>query len=174
MFQRLPTFFDRSRAQRGAIAMALLLAATAIVAASPSASQAGTHPGGAVHGEFNEYASGPSLGYDHISGHAKLVRTGDGRTTAKVKIKGLNPETIYGVHVHAGPCADLGPHYFFDTAVPDGDGPAGDEIWPGPVITNKKGHAHGKTAVGATAGPTAASVVVHAPTGERIACADLS
>ena len=56
-----------------------------------------------------------------------------------MKIKGLNPETIYGVHVHAGPCADLGPHYFFDTAVPDGDGPAGDEIWPGPVITNEDG-----------------------------------
>ena len=154
--------------------MALLVVAASIVVAFPSASQAGAHHGAASHGKFNEYASGPSLGFNDISGKAKLVRTGDGRTKVKVKIKGLNPAEIYGVHVHAGACAEFGPHYFFASAVPDGDGPSGDEIWPGPVTTNKKGHAHGKTTVGATAGPTAGSVVVHAPTGERIACADLS
>ena len=142
--------------------------ATAVPAMSTPASMKGT---------FNEYASGPSLGYDDVSGNAKLIRTGDGRTNSNVQLKGLLAQTTYAVHVHAGTCADLAsPHYFFAGPVPDGDGPNADEIWPGPVTTNPSGNGSAQTSVGAVAGPTARSVVVHAtPTGgARIACADLS
>lgn len=126
----------------------------------------------AATGTFNEYAAGPGLGYD-VGGHAQLVRTSDGRTIVTVVIQGLVPDTGYGVHVHDGSCAALGGHYFFDGPVPGGDGPNGDELWPGPVTANAGGTARGKATVDATADTAAASVVVHAPGGARIACADL-
>lgn len=167
------TELSSHRANRTVVALAAVLV-VALMTASPSLASAN---GAASSGSFDEYASGPGLGYTDISGHAQLVRTGNGRTIATVEIKGLTPGQTYAVHVHAGTCANAAsPHYFFDDPVPAGDGPNGDEIWPGPVTANAAGNARGKTTVGATAGPTAQSLVVHAtPTGgDRIACANLS
>jgi hypothetical protein len=45
-------------------------------------------------------------------------------------------------------------------------------IWPG-FTTNAAGVGNGNATVGWTAGSTAVSVVVHAPGGAKIACADL-
>ena len=129
----------------------------------------------ASSGSFNPYASGAPA-YADISGHAQLVRTGDGRTIASVELHGLTANSTYAVHVHEFGCADLAGHYHFSGPVPDGDSPAGNEIWPGPVTANAAGNARGHTDVGAAAGMTARSIVVHAtPTGgTRVACADLS
>jgi hypothetical protein len=145
-----------------------LVAGLAFAATASSESAAST-------GAFDEYASGPALGYSDISGRAQLIRTGDGRTTAAVEITGLHPSTEYAVHVHVLHCADLGGHYMFDAAVPDGDGPLANEIWPGPITTNAAGVGRGSTTVGASAASSAQSIVVHATStgGDRIGCADL-
>ena len=47
------------------------------------------------------------------------------------------------------------------------------EIWPGPFTTNEAGIGNSNTIAERTAGSTAVSVVVHAPGGTKIACADL-
>jgi len=129
-----------------------------------------------TRGDFVPFAVGADL---PISGHAQMVRTADGKTIVTVHIEGLTPGTTYPVHVHSGDCATNatgGSHYFFSTAVPGGAGPASNEIWPGPVSANGGGVADGKATVDATAGATAASVVIHRPTAapNKIACADLS
>lgn len=148
--------------------------AAALAIAASGVPSAGASPGAVSGGRFNEYAAGPTLGYTDIAGRAVLVR-GTARTTAWVEVRGLVPGTTYGVHVHSGGCDNpSSPHYFFAGPVPDGDGPGADEIWPGPVRANRAGIGRGRTVVGATAEGSAASVVVHAPAGARIACADLS
>lgn len=132
--------------------------------------------GGAMvtSGSVQSFADGPALGYE-IDGKASMVRAADGKTIVVVNVSGLAPGVTYGSHVHDQACADgdAGGHYRFDDAVPGGAFD-GHEIWPGPFIANQAGRAVGWTAVGATAGETAQSVVVHAPTGQKIACADLS
>src|SRR5438874_1970188 len=110
--ERGPSF--RPRATPAAIATALAITA-AVAVASPAASETA-----AAGGAFDEYASGPGLGYHDIGGHAQLVRTSDGRSIATVEITGLNPSATYAVHVHAGSCADFAGHYFFAGPVTDG------------------------------------------------------
>ncbi len=106
-----------------------------------------------------------------ISGRAQMVRTADGKTTVSIHVEGLLPNTAYASHVHAAACAvgDADGHYKFDPA-----GPAAppNEIWPG-FTTNAFGIGNGNATVDWTAGATAVSVVVHAPGGAKIACADL-
>ncbi len=107
-----------------------------------------------------------------ITGRAQMVRTADGKTTVTIHVEGLLPNTTYASHVHAAACAagDADGHYKFDPA-----GPAlpPNEIWPG-FTTNAFGIGNGNATVDATAGPGAVSVVVHAPGGAKIACADLA
>jgi hypothetical protein len=104
-----------------------------------------------------------------------MIRTASGDTIVVVTASGLTPGETYGSHVHKQTCdnGDAGGHYSFGHVVPGG-ALDGTEIWPGPFEANAAGHALGRTVVGATAGPTAVSVVVHAPGGAKIACADLS
>src|SRR3990172_6446112 len=80
-----------------------------------------------------------------IYGHAQMVRTADGRTFVSVHVTGLAPNTTYGAHVHKAACG-----------AGDADG-----------IGNGKAWNEG------TAGAAALAVVVHAPGGAKIACADL-
>jgi Cu/Zn superoxide dismutase len=125
-----------------------------------------------TRGEFHEFAAGAGM---HISGHAVMVRTADGRTLVSVHVEGLAAAT-YGSHVHRLPCDTrdaagnlAGGHYKYDPA-----GLANDlnEIWPG-FTSNAAGIGNGNARNDWTAGPTAVSVVIHAPGGARIACADL-
>ncbi len=106
-----------------------------------------------------------------ITGRAQMVRTADGKTTVSIRVEGLLPNTAYASHVHAAACAvgDANGHYKFDPA-----GPAlpPNEIWPS-FTTNASGTGNGNATVDATAGAGAVSVVVHAPGGAKIACADL-
>ena len=111
-----------------------------------------------------------------IDGKARMVRTADGKTIVTVNVSGLTPGETYGSHVHEQECDEgkAGGHYQFKGAVPGGDHDDGHEIWPGPFTANAAGNAHGKAMVGATAGTDAVSVVIHAPNGMKIACANLS
>ena len=121
-----------------------------------------------TRGDFAPYVGNTSLS---ITGRAQMVRTADGKTIVSVHLEGLLGNTPYGAHVHAAACATgfADGHYKFDPA-----GPASppNEIWPG-FTTNDAGVGNGNATVDATAGPGAVSVVVHAPGGTKIACADL-
>ena len=121
-----------------------------------------------TRGEIRPFATGVG---QPITGRAQMVRTADGKTIVTVHVEGLAPNTPYGSHVHQLPCgtSDADGHYKNDPA-----GPAAppNEIWPG-FTTNGDGIGNGNATVGWTAGATAQSVVVHAPGGAKIACADL-
>ena len=128
--------------------------------------------GGAVvtRGDLQAFAAGAGL---PISGRAQMVRTADGRTIVSVHVEGLEPGTTYASHVHAAACATgaADGHYRFD---PAGAATPPNEIWPGPFTTNEDGIGNANTIADGTAGPAAVSVVVHAPGGAKIACADLA
>jgi hypothetical protein len=127
--------------------------------------------GGATvtRGDLSAFATGTG---QPISGRAQMIRTADGKTIVSVHVVGLAPNTTYGSHVHQQACAvgEADGHYKFDPA-----GPAAppNEIWPG-FTTNAAGIGNGNVAVFGTAASNAVSVVVHAPGGAKIACADLS
>jgi hypothetical protein len=124
--------------------------------------------GSVTRGPIYAFAAGASL---ELDGHAQMVRTADGKTIVTVRVAGLAPNTSYGAHVHQAACAtgDADGHYRFDPA-----GPAAppNEIWPS-FTTNEAGVGNGFAVADRSAGPTAVSVVVHAPGGAKIACADL-
>ena len=121
-------------------------------------------------GHFETLPGGEALGLD-ISGVAQLVRS-NGRTLALVNANGLLPDATLGTHVHNLPC-DVnsgGGHYKIDPNVEGAS--AENEIWP-IVTTDGSGTGLGQADVGHTARPEAQSVVIHAPDGTRVACADL-
>ncbi len=155
-----------SRTRRAVLAVFLGAALVAALAGT-----AGSSSGAVVtSGAFRAFAAGTGM---DISGRAHMVRTADGRTIVAIQVQGLNPNTTYGSHVHAAACAvgDADGHFKFDPAGPPAPP---NEIWPGPFTTNPAGIGNGFTIGEGTAGPTAVSVVVHAPGGAKIACADLS
>ena len=132
------------------------------------ASAVGASGARVTRGEVQSFAT--AAGSD-ITGDARMVRTADGKTIVIVHVEGLAPDTAYGSHVHQQACAngEADGHYKFDAA-----GPATppNEIWPA-FTTNAAGIGNGYASVDGTAGPAAMSVVVHAPGGAKIACADL-
>jgi len=144
---------------------AVLAAALLTVALVPSAAaDAAT----VTRGEVHAFAAGAGM---EIAGRAQMVRTADGKTIVAIHVTGLAPDTTYGAHVHQQACGsgDADGHYRFDPA-----GPAAppNEIWPG-FTTDAAGVGNGKATADGIAGPTAVSVVIHAPGGAKIACADL-
>jgi Cu-Zn family superoxide dismutase len=143
-----------------------LLAGTALVAAFAPSVLADSAV--VTRGDVVAFATGIGL---PITGRAQMVRTADGKTTVTIHVAGLLPDTTYGSHVHQQACAngDADGHYRFD---PSGPAVPPNEIWPG-FTTNASGVGTGNATVEGTAGPTAMSVVVHAPGGAKIACADL-
>lgn len=119
-------------------------------------------------GELHPFAAGAGM---DIGGHAQMVRTAAGRTYVTVHADGLAPNTTYPSHVHALPCgqADADGHYKRD---PAGAATPPNEIWQG-FTTDADGVGNGRAVADFTAGATAVSVVIHAPGGAKIACADL-
>ena len=140
------------------LALMLLAVASSVTAAGATVTR----------GEFHAFAAGTGLA---LSGHAEMIRTADGRTIVSVHVEGLAADTTYGSHVHQQACAngDADGHYKFD---PTGPATPPNEIWPG-FTTNSAGIGNGNATVPWTAGSAAVSVVVHAPGGAKIACADL-
>jgi hypothetical protein len=144
------------------------LAALAVAAAfAPSALAGGAT---VTRGDVHAFATG--IGQP-ITGRAQMVRTATGTTMVTIHVVGLLPKTTYASHVHAAACAvgDADGHYKFN---PAGAATPPNEIWPGPFTTNGAGIGNANTIALGTAGPTAVSVVVHAPGGAKIACADLT
>ena len=87
-------------------------------------------------------------------------------------VEGLAPNTaIPPSHVHQLPCGtkDADGHYKND---PAGPATPPNQIWQG-LTTDADGVGNGKATVAWSAGSAAVSVVIHAPTGAKIACADL-
>ena len=121
-----------------------------------------------TRGEFAAFATSSDPA---ITGHATMIRTADGKTIVTVSVRGLTASTTYGSHVHSRACDDTfaGGHYKHDLA-----GPASppNEIWPA-FDTNAGGIGNGSAIAPWVARPEAMSVVIHAPGGARIACADL-
>ena len=119
-------------------------------------------------GDVHPFAAGAGL---DLSGHAQMVRTAAGRTYVTVHVAGLAPNTTYPSHVHALPCgtADADGHYKRD---PAGPATPPNEIWQG-FTTDDDGVGNGRAVADFTAGANAVSVVIHAPGGAKIACADL-
>lgn len=153
-----PGFRGRAGMLLGALALSVAFAPSVVA-------------GGATvtRGEFNAF-NGSSL---PITGYATMIRSADGRTIVTIQVQGLDASVTYGSHVHQQACADglAGTHYRFD---PAGAATPPNEIWPGPFTTNDAGAGSGFTIAEGTAGSTALSVVVHAPGGAKIACADLA
>jgi hypothetical protein len=152
----------RGRARFGAGVMS----ASLVLAFAPAALADGST---VTRGNLAAFAAGAG---QSITGRAQMVRTADGRTIVTVHVDGLAPNTTYASHVHKQACADgeADGHYRFD---PAGNATPPNEIWPGPFTTNDDGVGNANTIASGTAGTTAMSVVVHAPGGAKIACADL-
>lgn len=149
-----------TRSTRAVLAAALLSAVLAPAALADGAV--------VTRGDVHAFATGAGM---DITGHARMVRTADGKTIVTVHVTGLAPDTAYGSHVHQQACGvgDADGHYKLDPA-----GPAAppNEIWPA-FTSDAAGVGNGRAVVDATAGPTAVAVVIHAPGGAKIACADL-
>jgi len=121
-----------------------------------------------TRGDLEPFATGVGMA---LSGRAQMVRTADGKTIVTLHVEGLLPNTAYGAHVHKQTCVDgyADGHYKFD---PSGAATPPNEIWPA-FTTDAAGIGNGNATAAAVAGPSAVSVVVHAPGGAKIACADL-
>lgn len=143
----------------------VVLAALALGAAfAPSTLAVSQVTRGDIH-EFNGGDPG-------ITGRAQMIRTADGKTIVSIHVEGLAAGVTYAAHVHAAACATslADGHYKFD---PAGAASPPNEIWPGPFTANEAGIGNAGTIAEGTAGPAAVSVVIHAPGGFKIACADL-
>ena len=157
---------------------ALALGAGAVLALT---TPAGASDHDNLHGTFETTAAGAAAGY-RISGEAKLTVGSDG-TVADVNIAGLAAGTHYGSHLHDGTCASGGGGHYQDA--PGGATTPPNELWlttsddvTGGVDPNPGGVAHATGAAAwearlTSSGTNARSIVVHAPGGARIACADL-
>jgi Cu/Zn superoxide dismutase len=151
--------------------IAIRIVAVAAVAAIAVGVQGTAAAGEALvtQGEFAAFATSSDPA---ISGRATMIRTADGKTLVAVNVHGLAEDTTYGSHVHAFACAEnfAGGHYKHDLT-----GPASppNEIWPA-FTTNAAGIGNGKASAPWVARPDARSVVIHAPGGAKIACADLA
>jgi len=163
----MATHTTRGRRGRRPRILAFVAAGAVAAAIAPAAS---ANAATVTRGDFQAFAAGVGL---PISGQAQMTRTADGRTIVTVHVEGLMPGATYGSHVHAAACAagDANGHYRFD---PAGAAVPPNEIWPGPFTANPAGIANGDTIATGTAGSNAVSVVVHAPGGAKIACADLT
>lgn len=122
-------------------------------------------------GEIQTTADGSGLGYT-LTGGAFMVRGADGRTSVHVEVGGLNPDTMYPVHVHDQACrTGGGDHYKIDPTVMDTQ--EANELWPA-ITSNPDGWGAGYVTVEHTARPEAQSIVVHEPgDNTRIGCIDL-
>jgi len=164
----------RMRAGRRTLLLLSALGAAVVVPASAHA----RHVDEVSQGDFYH------VGRDapgNLMGSAKLTRFDDDTTSLQVHVHGLEPGVTYTAHLHAGACADHGPHYRNDS-----DGPARppNELWassdrddPSAGITaDDRGNASGTGTAPWRARAEARSVFIHsAGKGQpAIGCADLS
>ena len=110
-----------------------------------------------------------------ISGSASMMRTASS-TSVDLTLDGLDPEALYGTHVHAQPCAvtEGGLHYKFDPTVVDAL--ETNEVWV-PVTNHTTGSMSSTIQVSHAVRADAQSIVVHRinpdDTKPKVACTDL-
>ena len=160
-----------------AITAFALLAAVAVAAGASAATK--------QRGAFTTLPDGAAIGLS-VEGFAQITRTDDG-TEVKAHVRGLEPGTTYGAHLHNAPCSDPNPgggHYQDD---PGGPPVPPNELWLSStddsiagITANAAGVAHGRGDADWMARPEAQAVVIHAippggtpAGGPKIACADL-
>jgi hypothetical protein len=158
------------------IGLAALVVGLLILGAGPASSSAQV-----TQGDFAPLSTTPP-GVE-ITGHATMIRTGDGRTKISVEVSGLDPDKTYASHVHSGLCSTTSTHYKYD---PNGAGSPPNELWVSSdpqlatagLTANSAGNASGHGTAPWTAANNAQSVVIHDPalpsSSNRIACADLA
>lgn len=162
------------------VATVWVVAVVAAAVGMVGSASAGARPAGSLHGVLTETSAGAALGYD-IAGSAKMT-IGLAGTVVKASVSGLDPDKVYGSHLHNGTCASGGGGHYQD--IEGGAAVPPNELWlssSGSVLVpNRGGVAHGAGSATwmarvSSASTNARSVVVHEPgTGERIACADLA
>lgn len=159
-----------------------ILAATAALTITGTATEAKAHPANGpgraevTSGSFETLPGGAELGYD-VRGHAVMIRSArqTGSTTVAVRVRGLEPGTVYPTHVHNQPCSATPPggsHYQHEVGGPvDAD----NEMWP-TITTTHRGNGFGFATHAHRARADAQSIVVHFPldTSIRLACLDLT
>ncbi len=158
------------RMQRWMLAGLLLGLLTAPAAVADPGTAATT-----TRGEFTTLPGGAGMGYD-ITGHAVMVRTpGSDMTRVTVHARGLNPDQVYGVHVHNAPCDTSPPGGGHYQHMVGGAVDAVNELWP-VITTNAAGVGHGSAVHGHVARPEAQAIVIHWPQNAavRLACLDLA
>ena len=162
---------NRSGLALGAAAIVTIALPVVLLQPSPAASSGSE----VTRGQFVVFAAGVGdPRFDALSGHARMIRTADGKTIVKVEVNGLVPDTTYPVHVHAAPCGvgAADGHFQFQ---PGGAVDNHNELWPA-FTTNAAGAGNGMAVADRTAGETAVSVVIHSPDrtpAPKVACADL-
>jgi hypothetical protein len=151
----------------------LALAAGLVLALAAPATATHRRHAEITRGQVVTLDGGHDLGYS-LRGRAVMVRFADA-TFVAVRVKGLDANTTYPVHVHNAPCSATPPgggHYQNEVG-----GAADDvnEIWPA-VTTNAHGRGWGTAWHGFHARPEAMAIVIHYPpdTSIRLACIDLS
>lgn len=166
-----------SRSKR--VATAWAAAGVAVAIGMAGSASAGAERASSFHGVFTETEAGSAAGYD-IHGSAKMTIDTAG-TVVTVNVSGLDPQKVYGSHLHNGTCASGGGgHYQHEEG---GATTPPNELWlsstEAGLVPNPGGVAHGAGSATwmarvSSASTNARSVVVHEPgSGSRIACADL-
>jgi hypothetical protein len=129
-------------------------------------------------GVFRTLPDGAEMGLK-IKGFAVITRSSRG-TNVYALAWGLDPRTTYPSHLHNAPCSATPPgggHYMDD---PTGLPTPPNELWlssssdeTAGITSNALGIAFGRGSADWVARPEAQAVVIHAASGERLACADL-
>jgi Cu/Zn superoxide dismutase len=164
---------------------AALLAAGALALPAGATGDDDGGKGSKQRGEFMTLPAGAAMGLE-IDGVATIKRSQSG-TVVRARVRGLEPGTTYGAHLHNAPCSAPDPgggHYKHDPAGPP---VPPNELWlsstrdPMAGITaNRRDVARGRGEADWVARPEAQSVVIHSippggttAGGPKIACADL-
>ena len=161
------------------VAMVGAVTVSAVALGVAGTASAGAERAGSFHGVFTETSAGSAAGYD-IHGSVKMTIDPAG-TVVRANVSGLDPDKVYGSHLHNGTCASGGGGHYQDIA--GGGVTPPNELWLSSngagLVPNHGGVAHGAgtatwRARVSSASTNARSVVVHEPgSGARIACADL-
>lgn len=155
---------------RTALAAAVLIGSFALGGTAASAQHGAT----VTTGGFQTLPGASDLGLD-VRGWAGMVRLSARDTTrVRVHVRGLEPNTTYGAHVHAAPCAATPPGGGHYQHVVGGAVDPVNEIWP-TITTNAAGVGRGTARHGHVAREEARAIVIHWPqdSSVRLACVDL-
>lgn len=162
--------------RRAGMTIAALIAVGAFATAAGAATS--------ERGKFETLPAGTTMGLS-LEGTVKITRTADG-TTVRIVVRGLEPGTTYGAHLHSSPCSvnEGGSHYKND---PAGASTPPNELWLSTtddplagITANAGGVAVASGSADWVARAEADAVVIHAipsggtpASGPKIACADL-